>query len=393
MDKSKLSMYGSFIYTMIIILVITISVRSSNNMIMTDISLFSKYVLNFSQFEVGILESVLAFGTFFTTSFINSRSGSNTRRYLFISANIGYTIMLALIHFSNFITIWIIIIFSGFSFGLIMPNIITAAGLFNDRKTRERALSIYTISLSISLILGPTIASFVLRYFPIGDAFLFFVPFGIISSALSPFLRFPEEKKSNAHVKVFSNNGFMAAVFGILSYNIIFAVLTAFGGIFARSQLHVSLSLANTIFAVFFLFSFASRLYMSFRPPRDLWHYLGTAMMITFIGSILIFLSSDLFIYLIAYIILGIPHGVTYPTSIISISRSFDESSRNVANSYFFSVMMSIGIIMPILGGYIIKYIGFRTLFLYIAPLIIVLMVLTFITFKKTQNIKSIALN
>ncbi|AAT43137.1 MFS transporter [Picrophilus oshimae] len=389
MDRSRLSIYSSFVYAISIILVITISVRSSNNMIMTDISLFGRYVLNFSQFQVGLLESVLAFGTFFTTAFINSRAGTHTRRYLFISANIGYTIMLALIHFSSYLTIWPVILISGFSFGLIMPNIITAASLFPDRRTRERVLGIYTISLSISLILGPSIASYILKYFPIGDAFFFFIPFGIASTVLSPFLKFPDEKRSNVSTRVFSNPGFMAAVFGILSYNIIFALLTAFGGIFARSDLHVSLSVANAIFALFFLFSFASRLYMSFRPPSNLWHYLGTAMMITFMGSILIFLSSDLIIYLIAYIILGIPHGVTYPTSIISISRSFDESSRNLANSYFFSVMMSIGIVMPVLGGFIIKYIGFRTLFIYIAPLIIILMALTFITFKRIPNISA----
>jgi hypothetical protein len=49
---------------------------------------------------------------------------------------------------SNFYSIWVLAAVMGVLLGFIMPNIITAAGLFKDPKTRDRVLSIYTVVLS-----------------------------------------------------------------------------------------------------------------------------------------------------------------------------------------------------------------------------------------------------
>ncbi|WP_061951136.1 MFS transporter [Acidiplasma cupricumulans] len=83
---------------------------------------------------------------------------------------------------------------------------------------------------------------------------------------------------------------------------------------------------------------------------------------------------------------LGIPHGVTYPLSIVSISRTFDMSSRNVANSYFFSVMMLIGIITPSVGGFINNLIGFRNMFIILVPVIIYLIIASYFNIKRVNK-------
>lgn len=380
------------IYSIIIIIIITFMVRASNNMMMTTVSLFSKYDLFFNSVEVGLTESVLALATFITTALINSRLNVRPRRYLFISSNVLFTVILAIMEFSNFITLWIFIFAAGFAFGAIMPNIITSAGLIDDKKLRERVLGIYTLALSVSLIAGPALESYILTFEPLRLIFLFFVPFGIVSSVLSPFLKFPDKKSEikNKKINVFREPGFKVSIYAILAYNIIFALLIAFGGIYAKSVLKLSLSDVSLLFTGFFIVSFSSRLFISYKTPDNLWHYLGTAMFVTLAGIILIFFSYNDIIYIIAYLLLGIPHGVTYPLSIVSISRSFDMSYRNMANSYFFSVMMLIGMATPLAGGIIEDLIGFKNIFILLVPVIIYLIIASYKNMKllyKRDNI------
>jgi len=263
--NNKIARNTSIIYSIVIIILITFAVRASNNMMMTTISLFSKYDLFFNPIEIGLTESVLAFATFITTALINSRLSVKPRRYLFIASNILFTLILGVMEFSNAISFWVFIFVAGFAFGAIMPNIITSAGLIEDKRIRERVLGIYTLALSVSLIAGPALESYVLTFEPLRLIFLFFVPFGLLSSILSPFLKFPDKKSEikNKKINVFKEPGFKVSVYAILAYNIIFALLIAFGGIYAKSVLKLSLSEVSLLFTGFFIVSFSSRLFIS----------------------------------------------------------------------------------------------------------------------------------
>jgi len=126
----------------------------------------------------------------------NGRLHSYLRRYSFILANIIYTITFLLFSFSGSISVVIYALVSGFSYGLIFPNIMTAAGISEDRKARERMLAIYSLTLSISLIGGPALESLILRYYPLNYVFILFLPIVILSTVISPFLKFPEEDRS-----------------------------------------------------------------------------------------------------------------------------------------------------------------------------------------------------
>ena len=384
MDKLKVIRSTYLTYSIVIIIFITFMVRASNNMMMTTISLFSKYDLHFDRVQVGLTESLMALATFITTGLINSRLDTVPRRFLFIGANIAFTVVLAFMQFSNFVTVWFFIAVAGLAFGAIMPNIITSAGMIENKKAREKILGIYTLALSVSLIAGPAFESYILKFEPLRYIFLFFVPFGIVASVLSPFLRFPDSRSEvkKKKIKVFREPGFRVAVYAILAYNVIFALLITFGGIYAKSVLKLNLSDVALLFTGFFIVSFSSRLFISWKAPENLWHYLATAIIITLTGIILLFFSVNDIVYILAYLLLGIPHGVTYPLSIVSISRTFDMSYRNMANSYFFSIMMAIGIITPTAGGIIEDLIGFRYMFLALFPVIL------FLLFTSNSNMK-----
>jgi fucose permease len=211
------------------------------------------------------------------------------------------------------------------------------------------------------LIIGPAIESLILKYYSLRESFIFFTAFPIIGVVTAFMLRFPEEevrRESTGFRQVVNNPGFIAAVLNILTYNVVFSFLMTFGGVYARESFGLDYSEIEILFSVFFVTSFLGRLYLSIRPARRLWPYMASAVAITTMGVLAIALINNPLIYAIALLALGIPHGTTYPLSVVSISRAFKPEQRNTANSLFFSMMMVIGIIIPTITGYIADLIG-----------------------------------
>ncbi|BAB66943.1 MFS transporter [Sulfurisphaera tokodaii str. 7] len=387
----------TFLHALLIIIPLTIAIRASNNMLMTTIPLVTKYIFNFSESEIGIISALTSLFTFIGSGVINSRLKRDMRKKVFRASGIVYAILLPIFYFASPITIWVLSALAGIVLGILMPNIITYAGLLKDRRQRERVLSIYTLALSASLVIGPAIESWILNYFSLLEVFLFFAPFSILSGIMSFFVDFPEERNDGKKTKVFENPGFITAVINILTYNIVFSILLAFAGIYAKSTFNISYSSVTLIFSAFFLTSFLSRLYLSIRPAERLWYYMSFAISITTLGLVFIsVLPSNLVLFTVALLLLGIPHGITYPLSIISISRTFLPEERNEANSIFFAIMMLIGIVTPTISGFVIEIIGFRTTLTFIIPIILSLLVLLrrYVKYVDTQidkTYKSIA--
>lgn len=363
----------AYLQMLLVIVSMTFAIRASNNMISTTIPLLVKYDFHFTQTEVGIISAVLSLGTFITSGLVNSRLKTSARRKFFITSSVLYALVLPLFYFSTPITIWVISALAGLSLGAIMPNIITYAGLLEDRKARERLLSIYTLALSISLVAGPALESVILTKFTLRDVFVFFEPMAIAAAILSLFIKFPQEERKNVKLNVLSNPGFKTAVINILTYNIPFSAILAFGGIYAVTYLHVTYSTVTALFSLFFTTSLLARIYLSVRPPQSVAHHAYAAISMTVIGLIMILTSINLFEFALALLILGFPHGLTYPLSVISISRTFKPEERNAANSSFFAVMMVIGIIVPSVAGYIADLVGIKYMFGLLIPVILVL--------------------
>ena len=381
---------GIIIY-IILLMILTFSVRANNNVILTTIPLISKYYLNFNSIEIGLLAAVAVGSTGLMSALINSRLCPRKRRKLFISSIIIYSIFEPLFYFSNRYSIWILVLLSGFFFGSVMPNIISSAGTIKDKKTRERTLTLYTLSLSASLVIGPLIESYILLYFNLYQLFLFFIPFGILAVALSFKIRFPEENKNKTKKKinVFSNNGFKLSVFNNISYDIPFALILTFGGIFARTEFNAPYSFVELLLAGFFGLSFLSRFFLSYRPTKKLYKTTTVAISITIVGLIMIYFSSSLIIYFIIICFLGIPHGLTFPTSLTALSRSFKEDEISVANTYFYALMMFLAVVVPSVSGLMVYSIGLRYTFLLFAVPVIILFILILYEYKRIPEINN----
>ena len=367
----------SLIQAVLLIVTLTFSIRASNNVLQTTVPLFAKYDLSYTQFEVGLLIATMSVFALVAT-LVNSRVGAGKRKRLFVIFSVVYAFSLFAFTFSNAISVLLAVSLAGAGYGFLFPNIMTSAGLFSDQKLRERVIAVYTLALAVSLIAGPALQSLVLAHFTLRLSFLFFTPLGIIVALLSPLTKFPEEPtRAKGTVSVWSRPGFRIGIYTFLVYSMPTAALLTFGGIFAKEAFNAPYWLIALIFAVFFTASFLTRILLSLRPIGRLISYVIFLMSASLLGLVLVFLSNNLLVYVAAFSLLGIPHGLGMPLAMFSISRSFPESERNRANSYFTSTMMIMQIAMPVIGGLALRYIGFRALILYTTPVVLVLLLLT----------------
>ncbi|MCL4344746.1 MAG: MFS transporter [Candidatus Thermoplasmatota archaeon] len=385
MKSKRIASTAGVIYTVVLIISLTFAIRASNNMVQTTIPLLARYDLSYNQFLVGVLVAALS-ASALVTSLLNSTIHVLYRKKLFVLASFAYPVTIFIFSFSSPISVFVFVIASGLSYGFIFPNIMTSAGLFQDRNVRERILAIYTLALAVSLIAGPALESLIVTRYTLRTAFLFFVPLGIVGAVLSPFVRFPEERKVERRLSVWQHPGFKVGIYTFLVYSMSTALILSFGGIFARQVYSASYSLVILLFAVFFTSSFSTRLLFSIVKIGNIFPYVMLMMTISILGLVMVFLSNNIVIYAIAFVILGIPHGLGMPIAMFSIGRSFTLDERNVANSYFTSTMMLMMVAMPVLGGTFLSIVGFKLLMLFIAPGVFLLMMLTLKVFISHRN-------
>ena len=347
----------------ITIFLITFATRATNNMIGTTAPLLARYDLLFPNYLIGFLVSVVT-AINLASILINARLARRVRKLLFVVSNALILALLPAYFLANPLTIWIVSMLTGFAYGLIMPNILTAASIVGDQFTAERILVLYTLALSTSLVAGPLLETYLLTRFGYRYVFLLFMPLAALSLALSFNVQFPpdpKEPRRSINVKnALSNKGLISALLANSTYSIPFVVFTAFIAIYAQGIYHVSRYLAYFSFVPFFTTSFLTRLYLTIRVPRGLFKPMLISIALTIIGITLLYLSPSYAVFLASMAILGIPHGSVYPLSTLMIARGTSIEERNAVNSYFGVFQGVLGIAVPALFGVSADLVGIR---------------------------------
>jgi len=331
-----------------------LAARISNNMIMTTTPLIAKYSYGMNSFEIGLTGTVIYVATLLSTALINPRLSSYRRRIVFISATILATVSEILLALGSLSLFWISIGLFGFFTGFLFTNLITSISMVSEGLTRERFLTFYSISLSLGLVIGPVLETETISFLSYNFIVLEFLPFMVIPSAISFFIKFGEKKEYQGLSGIIKNSGFTASILAITSYNVPFAAFTVFIAIYIHTEFGSSLVFSFSVYILFFLTSFATRLYLFIRPMKFIRMPLMYLMSITAICVFLIpvftiFHNVDLVLLVIA--ILGIPHGGIFPISTILLSRGVPREKLNAANSYFMSYNNVLFIVIPALFG------------------------------------------
>ncbi|EZQ10550.1 MULTISPECIES: MFS transporter [Acidianus] len=375
-----------YFYFMLIIISLTFVIRGSNNIISTTVPLVAKQFFDFSNASIGILSALISFFMFIASGIVNPLLKNKIRRKLFIASATVYAIDLPLFSFSSSISVWLLSAVSGLSLGLIFPNIINATGKIQDEREKEKALALYTLSLSLSLIVGPLLESWFLKIVSLKNIFLLFSPFGIAAGILSFLIEFPpiRDEARGISILVLKNPSFITAIVNNTSYDTPFAAITAFGGIYGVQLIHLNYSTIALFFSIYFLSSFIARLYLSLRRVKNVGFHIYLSMIIAIFGLLILFLSTNVFTFGMAMFLLGIPHGLTYPLSLIALNRGFKPEMRNVANSTFFAIMSLVAIVTPLIVGELSSIIGLRLSFF---SLIFLVLVSLFIIHKYVKQV------
>lgn len=353
----------TFFITALMVLTITFAIRASNNMLAITLPLVAKYIFYFSPFLVGLLSSLMMFFSFVSSVFINSKLTSKKRELALKISSIIYAITFLGFYFVNPLLIWVLSAVSGLSMGIIFPNIVNFTTSVDDEKSKERLLALYTTALSLSLIISPFMESLLLHRFTLTETFLFFSMIAVLVPIISFKIRFMNSiKRTIRKADIIRTPGFLASLFNNMMYDVPFGMIVTFGGIYATTVFHTPYSLTVLIYTAFYLTSFVGRALFTVMAPKRIFHIIYLNAMLTVLGLVAVSYSPNFTFYTISLLILGIPHGLTYPSSLIILTRSFREpEERNVAISYFSGVGLSGGI--PILMGFIIEEIGLRSTF------------------------------
>lgn len=357
----------SIAYSAIIIVLATLSVRSVNNMVVTTLPFLAKYDFGFSNVMVGAISAAMYLSTFVVTSYLNPMLRSETRRKVFIGASAVIPASLLIYYFSGPFSLWPVTAAAGLAFGFVFPNIITSATLHRDHMVQMRLLAIYSVSLSLSLVMGPSLETWLLTFLTYKQVFLPFMGLSFVGLAVSPFIGFPRVKKEVHGRKALGNSGLISSILSITIYNVPFAAIASFLVIFAVDTFNVSSSTAYSVFIYFFATSFAARLYMAIRPFRSLFPPLIVSAFITVASlSIIPFVGSFTYLILIMAII-GIPHGMIFPMASMLVARGTKPEERNVANSYFLAYNNILFVVIPVIFGFLSVRYGFDFSFFVLA--------------------------
>ncbi|MEM3676302.1 MAG: hypothetical protein QXV22_04510, partial [Thermoplasmataceae archaeon] len=132
MSNSKETYYdsnssGRLLHAIAVLVLMTISMRSVNNMITTTIPPFAVEDFHFTNVLIGAISAVSFGSTFLSTTLLNPYLKSEARKIVFRAANISLPFLLLLLSVSDATTIWFLGIWSGIAYGVIVPNVITSA--------------------------------------------------------------------------------------------------------------------------------------------------------------------------------------------------------------------------------------------------------------------------
>lgn len=386
-NSEKSSHKLALFYSATVIILATISARSVNNMVATTLPILAKYDFTFSNVLVGAISATLNISTFVVTSYLNPLLKSSARRKVFIAVNGAIPILLLLYFVSSPLLLWPVAVASGLAFGFVFPNIITSATLHKDHLIQMRLLAIYSLSLSLSLVIGPSLETWALTFLSYKEVFLPFVAVSIVGFAVSPFVKFPRIKREVRGRAALGNRGLTTSLLAITIYNVPFAAISSFMVIFAVEQFSVSSSTAYSVFIYFFITSFTARLLMAIRPIKSLFIPLIVSALMTIMGLVLIPFTDSFMEFIFVMAALGVPHGTVFPMSSMLVARGTKPEERNVANSYFLAYNNILFVVVPVLFGFISVKEGFGFSFMVMAVSAILSTVLLILKYGKNRDL------
>ncbi|MGE9810282.1 MFS transporter, partial [Ferroplasma acidiphilum] len=232
---------------LIMLLSVAFTMRTSTNMLMTVVPVFTKYVINADVFFVGLTATLYGIGAMVANVLINGRINiektPRTIALLLLIMTVGIFFYLLS---NNVYEVLILSTVTGLSMGVVQPLLMTVTNVIAPPGKRDRYIAAYTASLSLSLIFGVVMEGLITSSINVRYAFLIFLFISLISTvlmfSLSTRIKMNMKRKNRLTFKEILGKAshslkqgkVLFALFGNIAYAFPFILLITYGSIMGK---------------------------------------------------------------------------------------------------------------------------------------------------------------
>ena len=390
---------------LIMLLSVAFTMRTSTNMLMTVVPVFTKYVINADVFFVGLTATLYGIGAMVANVLINGRINiektPRTIALLLLIMTVGIFFYLLS---NNIYEVLILSTVTGLSMGVVQPLLMTVTNIIAPPGKRDRYIAAYTASLSLSLIFGVVMEGLITSSINVRYAFLIFLFISLISTVLmftlSTRIKMNMKRKNRLTFKEILNKAshslkqgkVLFALFGNIAYAFPFILLITYGSIMGKEYNGINPDIFFYLLALFYSVSFLTRLVLSVKNVKNHEILMYTSFAATIIGYLLLGIDAGIIMFIGSLLILGFPHGSIYPTASYYIASSVELEDLNVVYSVFILIMDVIIFLIPFVFGIISTIYSIRmAIYLTAVPMVLLLLTSVFFNIKDNKAIKKTA--
>jgi MFS family permease len=391
-----------------LLVAVTVLGRSSQNVSQTTYPLVGHELLAMTNAVIGVVAATGGVVGIVVSAFVVGRVPVRARLWVLAGGQalgaVGF-VLFALSGSQGML--WAGAVVLGASGGAVFPLLMTVIGQ-GRRSERAKALAVFALALSASLVVGPLVEAGVLHL--LGDslraAFAALLPLPLAATVLTlveasrqrpgrargerrppadpelaeaasalPGETMPElfERPSSpaspaspgAEDVARTRRAFRVALLALLTYQAPFTALLTFGALLGRHDDRASAPALELAFGVFFAMSLCVRALITLQAPlRRVGRVLVGSLAATVLGVAVFASVHGLAGFFAGMAILGVPHGATLPTASSVLAENTPSRLLGRANGRLMAGTNGLTVLVPFACGWLAQVVGYRSTFL-----------------------------
>lgn len=347
MEKDSLS-------SLLIISIMGFAVSASNLMLNPIISVYARDYAGASMTEVALIVSAFSMISMFSRPLIGFYV---TGKKILLMPILGLLLMavspLGMAFVSTPLSLILCRLIQGMGNALIWAPSMTLVALISSQGKRNENISKYTTITSLGMTLGPTIGTLSNTILGMRNTFLFasvmalaglLSGIGLIQKRNSLFNDDNEVQESepgfssNNLRKILSNKTIRITFTSYIANCFVYSILVAYGTLYAKDTLKIDGNFIPLLFVGFNIIVLATRFLLG-----RLMHYVDKRMIIviSLVNSVCMMTILSLgntVIFITAFALLGISHGLIYPIGAMLVAESVDSKNLGIANALYLTM-------------------------------------------------------
>jgi MFS family permease len=339
------------------------------------IAIYVNEYLGASEAETGIIIGVFYITSAIMITFIGLTLSDGAILPVMISSLFALSLISWAYTIASLPTIIPLRIIHGLASGTFMVTSLTipfvATTSMSDLSTEQetsRALTYYTAAISLGLLGGPLVSSFVLRIASIRETMF-------ISSAIYMLVgmlgltcmkrgvlarnRFPNPRHDmRDFFMTIHNKETFSVLVTYASFAFLYGVFTSYAPLRAKLSFIILDTMVAIMFFGHYAASFISRLALGRFMLKMKVKLLVFGLLIAFVAMLTMSLSSALWIFALGFISLGISHGLIFPTTLLLIAKGGNQKSRLLGNAMGLLAFMLGNLSGCIVGSFLVTDYG-----------------------------------